>query len=169
MGNFISLFLTIILPQRTTHKYIQSISPVKIQPLIKMRMIKQESYKNVVSAEDDSMGLRMHQYYQEDAHVFLLLEPFGRPCFFTSSRGGDEVTTAPALVRRTQTPPPFRSKNFGAGGASFRRRTDLGAARRRQSSGVGAEKVTKARRGTTRAGAGGGIACVDADTTDLIE
>jgi hypothetical protein len=70
IGNFISLFLTIILPQRTTHKYIQSISPVKIQPLIKMRMIKQESYKNVVSAEDDLMGLRMHQYYQEDAHVF---------------------------------------------------------------------------------------------------
>jgi hypothetical protein len=90
MGNFISLFLTIILPQRTTHKYIQSIFPVKIQPLIKMRIIKQESYKNVVSAEDDSMGLRMHQYYQEDAHV----EPFGRPCFFTPSGGGDEVTTA---------------------------------------------------------------------------
>ena len=76
------------------------------------------------------------------------------------------MTTAPTLVRRTQTPPPSRSKNFGAG---FRRRTDLGEARRRQSSGVGAEKVTKARRGHDAGGAGEGIACVDADTTYLIE
>lgn len=79
------------------------------------------------------------------------------------------MTTAPTLVRRTQTPPPSRSKNFGAGGAGFRRRTDLGEARRRQSSGVGAEKVTKARRGHDAGGAGEGIACVDADTTYLIE
>jgi len=59
-----------------------------------------------------------------------------------------EVTAAPTLVRRTRSPPPWSSKNSGAGGgAGMERRRGLGEVPRRRSSGVGAEKmVTEARR-----------------------
>jgi hypothetical protein len=43
--------------------------------------------------------------------------------------------------------PPYISKNSSVGGsAGFRRRSGLGEARRRRSSGMGAKKVTEARR-----------------------